>query len=83
MEQHIQPAIDSPLLRRVSKVREHMGLAKLPTEILVSELDPFLLHLLHEEGNDDPTLDADGTLEDQQRYWLLFNKKWETWFDWE
>ena len=83
MEQHIQSAIDSPLLQRVSKVREHMGLERLPTEILASELDPFLLYLLRGEANDDPTLDANVTLEDQQRYWLLFDKKWETWFDWE
>jgi hypothetical protein len=60
-----------------------MGLEKLPTEILVSELDPFLLHLLRGECNDDLALDANVTLEDQQRYWLLFDKKWETWFDWE
>ena len=83
MEQHVQSATDSPLLKRVSMVREHMGLGKLPTEILVGELDPFLLHLLRGEGNDDPALDAHITLEDQQRYWLLFDKKWETWFDWE
>jgi hypothetical protein len=83
MEQHIQSAIDSPLLQRVSKVRERMGLEKLPLEILESELDPFLLHLLRGEGDDDPGLDANVTLENQQRYWLLFNKKWETWFDWQ
>jgi len=82
MEQRI-PAIDSPLLKRVSMVRERMGLEKLPTEILTSELDPFLLYLLREESNDDPVLDVSVTLEEQQRYWLLFDKKWETWFDWE
>jgi len=81
MEQHIQCAIDSPLLQRVSKVREHMGLEALPTEISVHELDPFLLHLVCKDG-DDPSLEAKAILQDQQRYWLAFNKKWETWFDW-
>jgi len=60
-----------------------MGLEVLPTAILASELDPFLLNLLQREGNDDPALDPKVTLEDQERYWLSFNKKWETWFDWE
>ena len=50
MEQRIQSTIDSPLLKRVSKVRERMGLEKLPTEILMSELDPFLLYLVRKEG---------------------------------
>ncbi len=65
-KQYIQCAIDSPLLQRVSKVREQMGLEKLPTEILVSELDPFLLYLLHGEGNDDPALGANNMLEYQK-----------------
>ncbi len=80
MEQHIQSAIDSPLLQRVSKVREHMGLAKLPTEILASELDPFLLHLVRKDA-DDPEPDVKAMLEDQQGYWLSFDK-WHTFVDW-
>lgn len=83
MEQHMRCVIDSPLLKRVSEVRKHMGLEELPTEILISELDPFLLHLLRKAESDDLVLDANITLEDQQRYWLLFDKKWDTWLDWE
>jgi hypothetical protein len=60
-----------------------MGLEVLPTEILASELDPFLLYLLHGERDDDLVAGANILLEDQQRYWLAFNKKWETWFDWD
>lgn len=82
MEQHIQSAIDSPLLTRVSKVRERMGLAKLPTEILESELDPLLLYLVRKEGDDEPEPDVKAILEDQQRYWLSFDK-WHTWVDWD
>lgn len=84
MEQYIlQSVIDSPLLKRVSKVRECMGLEKLPTEILVSELDPFLSYLLRGEEHADSGLDISTTLEDQQRYWLSFDKKWDTWYDYE
>jgi len=82
MEQQVQCTIDTPLLQRVSKVREHMGLEALPTEILASELDPFLLHLVRKESDDDPALAANLILEDQQKYWSSFNKKWNTWFDW-
>jgi len=82
VEQYIQSVIDSPLLKRVSQLRERMGLEKLPTEILVSDLDPFLLYLLRGEGADDPVLDVNITLEDMQRYWLSFDKKWDTWIDW-
>ena len=83
MEQHIRCTIDSPLLQRVSKVRQHMGLEVLQTEIPVSELDPFLVYLLRKGDGDDPALDASVTLQEQQRYWLSFNKKWDTWLDWE
>ncbi len=82
MEQHIQCAIDSPLLQRVSKIREHMGLEVLPTEILVSELDPLLLDLLRKEEGDELMLDANVALQERQRYWLSFNKKWDTWLKW-
>jgi hypothetical protein len=59
-----------------------MGLEALPTAILASELDPFLLHLVCKEGDDDPVLATNIILEDQQKYWSAFNKKWNTWFDW-
>jgi hypothetical protein len=60
-----------------------MGLEVLPPEILASELDPFLLSLLHKEEGDDLVLDANITLQEQQRYWLHFSEKWNTWLDWE
>jgi hypothetical protein len=83
MEQYISCAVDSSLLQRVSKIREHMGLEVLPTEISVSELDPLLVHLLQKEEGNDLVVDANITLQEQQRYWLAFCEKWNTWLDWE
>lgn len=82
MEQHIRCTIDSPLLQRVSKVRQHMGLEGLPTEIPVSELDPLLLYALRREDDADSALDPVFMSQGPEQHWLLFDKKWEQWDDW-
>ena len=82
MEQHIQCASDSPLLQRVSKIREHMGLEVLPTEILESELDPLLQYLLRKESNDALTLDVTAISQEQPQYRWQFDEKFSQWDDW-
>ena len=82
MEQHIRCIVDSPLLQRVSRVRERMGLGVLRAEIPVSELDPFLLCLLRKEEGDDPVLDSNVLLQDQKMDCPSFQEKWHTWIKW-